>query len=46
MGKGSELYGGDVIGKPLELSVGEDARRQYLELIAHEKLGKQQRVQR
>jgi hypothetical protein len=27
-----------------ELSVGEDARR--LELIAHERLGKQQRVQR
>ena len=46
VGKGSELYGGDVIGKTPELSVGEDARRRYLELLAQQKLAKQQRVQR
>jgi hypothetical protein len=44
VGKGSELYGGDVIGKPPELSVGEDARGRYLELLAKKKLAQQQRV--
>jgi hypothetical protein len=46
MRKGTGLYGGDATGKPPELSVGEDARRRYLELRAQEKLAKQQRVQR
>ncbi len=44
--KGTGLYGLDQTGKPRELSVGEDARRRYLELRAQEKLAKQQRVQR
>ena len=46
VGKGSGLYGGDVIGKPPELFIGEDARRRYLESLAQQKLAKQQRVQR
>ena len=44
--KGTGLYGLDATGKPRELSIEEDARRRYLELLAQEKLAKQQRVQR
>jgi hypothetical protein len=44
--RGSGLYGADATGKPRELSIEEDARRRYLELVAQEKLAKQQRVQR
>jgi hypothetical protein len=44
--RGSGLYGLDATGKPRECSIEEDARRRYLELLAQEKLAKQQRVQR
>jgi hypothetical protein len=44
--KGTGLYGLDATGKPRELSIEEDARRRYLELVAQEKLAKQQRGQR
>jgi hypothetical protein len=46
MRKGTGLYGLDATGKPRELSIEEDARRRYLELLAQEELAKQQRVQR
>jgi hypothetical protein len=44
--KGAGLYGLDATGKPPALSVGEEASRRYLELLAQEKLAKQQKVQR
>jgi len=44
--KGTGLYGLDATGKPRELSIEEEASRRYLELVAREKLAKQQRVQR
>ena len=42
MQRGTGLYGGDATGKPRELSVEEDARRRYLELVAKEKNAEQQ----
>ena len=42
MRKGAGLYGLDATGKPWELSIEEDARRRYLEVLAQEKLAKQQ----
>jgi hypothetical protein len=44
--KGTGLYGSDATGKPPALSVEEDARRRYRELLAQEKLAQQQRIQR
>jgi hypothetical protein len=45
-GKGTGLYGMDQTGKPRELSVSEESRRRYLELVAQEKLEEQQRILR
>jgi hypothetical protein len=44
--KGSGLYGPDATGIPPEPSIGEQAGRRYLELLAQKKLAQQQKVPR
>jgi hypothetical protein len=41
--KGRSLYGMDMTGKPRELSVEEDSRRRYRELVAQDELAAQQK---
>jgi hypothetical protein len=44
VGKGSGLYGPDATGERSEPSVGEASQHRYIELVAQEKLAKEQMV--